>query len=58
MRSVWFELFDAEKVILFLTDGEPTDPEGTVMETLRQGNHQLDNQVILFTFGLGQSESV
>ncbi len=48
----------SEKVILFLTDGQPTDSEDTIAAALRKGNEALNNQVILLTFGLGHSKSL
>ncbi|KAI0210265.1 VWFA and cache domain-containing protein 1 [Lamellibrachia satsuma] len=46
---------EREKLILFLTDGEPTDNEA--MQTLREENAKLGNKVILFTFGFGGGSS-
>jgi len=42
-----------EKLILFLTDGAPTDPKATIMQTLREENAKLRNKVTIFTFGFG-----
>lgn len=50
-------LYLIEKVILFLTDGSPTDSYNSIMNTLKDRNSQQNNQVILLTFGLGDSES-
>ena len=42
-----------EKVILFLTDGKPTDTEAQIMSSLYTNNAKLNNEVVLLTFGLG-----
>ncbi|XP_013420899.1 VWFA and cache domain-containing protein 1 [Lingula anatina] len=42
------------KVILFLTDGKRTQG-GNPLETIRDQNAILGNQVLILTFGLGQS---
>ena len=46
--------FVVEKLILFLTDGEPTDNKDAIMKTLRDENAKLGNKVIMFTFGFGE----
>ena len=46
--------FLVEKLILFLTDGEPTDNKDTIMKTLRDENAKIGNKVIMFTFGFGE----
>ncbi|KAI0214694.1 hypothetical protein LSAT2_000185 [Lamellibrachia satsuma] len=45
------------KLILFLTDGEPTDNEETIMQTLRDEKAKLGNKVVMFTFGFGEAFS-
>ncbi|KAI0210267.1 hypothetical protein LSAT2_005007 [Lamellibrachia satsuma] len=45
---------EREKLILFLTDGEPNDAETSIMQTLREENAKLGNKAILFTFGFGK----
>ena len=47
--------FVAEKVVLFLTDGRPNDARDSILQTLREENKKLNNQVIIFTFALGTS---
>ncbi len=46
----------AEKVILFLTDGVPSDSTTTIMNTLSIKNALMNNTVIMMTYGLGSSE--
>jgi len=45
------------KVILFLTDGEPspfTEQIGeNILKTVWRLNRQLDNRVVLLTYGIG-----
>ena len=45
------------KVILFLTDGEPspfTEEIGEdILQTVGRLNRQLDNRVVLLTYGIG-----
>ncbi|KAK2181048.1 hypothetical protein NP493_412g01003 [Ridgeia piscesae] len=48
---------EREKLILFLTDGAPTDPKATIMQTLREENAKLRNKVTIFTFGFGGGSS-
>ncbi len=43
-----------KRVILFLTDGEPSDPNNKVIfETIRDRNFELNNTVIILTYGFG-----
>ena len=46
------------KVILFLTDGEPSPFTPTIgrniLKTVTRLNRQLDNQVVLLTYGMGK----
>lgn len=44
-----------KQVILFLTDGYPSDSSGTFMAAIKDGNAKLDNKVIIITFGLGSN---
>ncbi|KAL9960900.1 hypothetical protein ACROYT_G034408 [Oculina patagonica] len=47
-----------KRVILFLTDGDPTDSKKTLFETIRNRNLELNNSVIILTYGfdLGYQE--
>ena len=43
-----------KRVILFLTDGEPSDDDrNLIFKTIRDRNLELNNSVIIFTFGIG-----
>lgn len=44
-----------KRVILFLTDGAPSDNEnpGLIFQTIRDNNLELNNSVIILTFGFG-----
>ena len=46
--------FDKTKrrIILFLTDGDPTDDRDLIFKTIRDKNLELNNSVIIFTFGI------
>ena len=44
-----------EKVILFLTDGEPTDKREVIMSELRKLNGEQNNRYTIITYGLGTS---
>ncbi len=48
----------AEKVILFLTDGVPSDSITTIMNRLSSKNALMKNAVIMLTYGLGSSEYI
>ena len=43
-----------DKVILFLTDGEPTINVNKTMETLSRLNGEQNNKYIVLTYGLGK----
>jgi len=44
-----------KKVILFLTDGEPTDrPLKSIIQTIRTKNAELNNEVVIMTYGMLQ----
>ena len=47
----------ADKVILFLSDGRPTDNEAEILNTISTKNAKLGNQVVIQTFGIGQYAS-
>ena len=40
------------RIILFLTAGDPTDNRGLIFKTIRDRNLELNNSVIIFTFGI------
>ena len=40
------------RIILFLTAGDPTDDRGLIFKTIRDRNLELNNSVIIFTFGI------
>ena len=40
------------RIILFLTAGDPTDNIGVIFKTIRDRNLELNNSVIIFTFGI------
>ena len=40
------------RIILFLTDGDPTDDNHLIFQTIRDKNLELNNSVIIFTFGI------
>ena len=40
------------RIILFLTDGEPTDDRRLIFQTIGDKNLELNNSVIIFTFGI------
>ena len=43
-----------KRVILFLTDGEPSDRNvSLIFKTIRDCNLELNNSVIIFTYGIG-----
>ena len=46
-----------KRVILFLTDGEPSDPKRKlIFETIRDRNFELNNSVIILTYGFGRAD--
>ena len=44
-----------KKVIIFLTDGEPTDAPREIMETIKTKNAELNNAVVIMTYGMLQN---
>ena len=42
------------KVIIFLTDGEPTDEPTEIMPTIQTKNAELNNKVLIMTYGMEQ----
>ena len=45
-----------KRLILFLTDGTPTDPNIPIFETIRNRNFELNNSVVILTFGFGSAD--
>lgn len=41
-----------KKVIIFLTDGQPTDDKKTIMQTIKTKNAELNNAVVIMTYGM------
>ncbi|XP_014676321.1 PREDICTED: VWFA and cache domain-containing protein 1-like [Priapulus caudatus] len=46
-----------DKVILFLTDGIPSDSPVEIMESIKGLNKELNNTVMIVTYGLGEAAS-
>jgi len=42
-----------DRVILFLSDGAPTDAPGSVFKLIQQSNRQMRNSVVLMCYALG-----
>ena len=56
MNSDSLPVIAADKVILFLTDGEPTSSLGSnaaIMQTIRDKNQVLGFKVVILTYGMG-----
>ena len=48
-------VFITAKAILFLTDGMPTNADApAILKTLAKLNGQLNNEVVVLTFGVGE----
>ena len=45
-----------KRLILFLTDGTPTDSKIPIFETIRNRNFELNNSVVILTFGFGSAD--
>ena len=41
-----------KKVIIFLTDGQPNDAAYLIMETIKTKNAELNNSVVIMTYGM------
>ncbi|KAI8511664.1 hypothetical protein Bbelb_107640 [Branchiostoma belcheri] len=48
---------DCHNVIIFLTDGVPTDPH-EILDTISEGQNRMDRSVHIFTYGLGDDIQV
>jgi uncharacterized protein YegL len=46
-------LTSSDKVILFLTDGNPTDDQEEILLLIRRENAKYGNKVVIHTYGLG-----
>ena len=46
----------SDKLILFLSDGRPTDDEAEILNTISTENAKLGNQVVIHTFGVGLTD--
>ena len=46
----------SDKVILFLTDGEPGDKAEDILKTIREENAKLNNKVVILSYGIGEGE--
>ena len=44
-----------KRVILFLTDGQPQDDEKTILQTINIKNGELQNSVVILTYGMLQN---
>ncbi|XP_006819745.2 VWFA and cache domain-containing protein 1-like [Saccoglossus kowalevskii] len=49
---------ERDQVIIFLTDGEPTDTKASIMSTIRSKNEEMENKVTILTFGLGSDSGI
>ena len=47
--------FTVDKVILFMSDGRPTDNEDEILRVISSENAKLNNSVIIQTYGIGQN---
>uniref|UniRef100_H2Z2Q4 VWFA domain-containing protein n=1 Tax=Ciona savignyi TaxID=51511 RepID=H2Z2Q4_CIOSA len=47
---------DLDRVILFMSDGAPSDSASVIMSTQIRGNERLNNSVIIMTYGLGSAD--
>ena len=47
-----------KRVILFLTDGQPQDDKKTILQTIKTKNGELQNSVVISTYGMPQNVSV
>nr|XP_026690878.1 VWFA and cache domain-containing protein 1-like isoform X2 [Ciona intestinalis] len=45
----------SDRVILFMSDGIPNDPGSTILSAQIRANEQLNNSVIILTYGLGNA---
>jgi len=47
-----------KKVILFLTDGTPSDSPSTIIQTIQTKNVELNNEVVIMTYGMFSSVQI
>ena len=45
-------------VIMFLTDGAPSDDKGSIMQTIKDKNAELHNKVVIMTYGMLVNEMI
>ncbi|XP_076811762.1 VWFA and cache domain-containing protein 1-like isoform X4 [Clavelina lepadiformis] len=51
------ETTDRDRVILFMSDGQPSESStSTIFDTLRSRNAEVDDSVVILTYGLGDSD--
>ena len=55
LRCTHFSVKD--KVILMITDGAPQENTTLIYNTIRTANAQLNNSVVIFTYGIGESRN-
>eukprot|EP00058_Branchiostoma_floridae_P028138 XP_002613629.1 hypothetical protein BRAFLDRAFT_93670 [Branchiostoma floridae] len=48
------QFYDSDNVIIFLTDGKPSDPKD-VLDQITEGQYLMDRTVHIFTYGLGNA---
>ncbi|KAK3750190.1 hypothetical protein QZH41_015424, partial [Actinostola sp. cb2023] len=53
MNSKPDEQTERKQVVLFLTDGQPTNPKESIMREIVESNAVLGNQAIFMTYGIG-----
>ena len=44
---------EREQIILFVSDGSPSDDHNQILQTIRDENKKLSNKVVIHTFGFG-----
>ncbi|XP_077996294.1 VWFA and cache domain-containing protein 1-like [Glandiceps talaboti] len=47
-----------EQVILFLSDGEPTDSKRDIMREVKSSNEQMENKVVILTIAFGTNSGI
>ncbi|XP_077996293.1 VWFA and cache domain-containing protein 1-like isoform X2 [Glandiceps talaboti] len=52
------EDLEREQVILFLSDGEPTDAKRDIMEEVKNSNEEMENKVVILTTAFGTSSGI
>ena len=49
---------DREQIILFVSDGDPSDNHTQILQTIVDENRKLSNKVVIHTFGFGITNQV